>query len=144
MIAANNGHDDGESGRDSAVPMPHSNGGNMGGNAPNVALNDRRVRAEARRLTALAEAGQLAAEKLPALVNRIEQLLKDKSLSARDVAALGGLQTAIASAASKGDTVNNFNGPTQINVTFVDDWYGSKAANTSAANGTPAKGSIKP
>lgn len=31
-----------------------------------------------------------------------------------------------------------------VQVVFVDDWYGSKAANTTAANGTPAKGVIEP
>lgn len=141
MIAAANGNG-GEDDREFAVSPPATNGGQMGGIAPNVELNDLRVRDNARRLSKLIEAGAIAAEGLIALAQKIEKRIRRKCTD-RDLAALGKLQLQISQAAdAKGAATTNINinAPQQVQVIYVDDWYGSKAASIAATNGAPASG----
>jgi hypothetical protein len=145
MIAANN--DNGaEDDREIVVPSPVSTGGQMGGCAPNIELNDRRVQSEAKRLLGMVEAGAVASDDLKRLAEKIKKRTSrnDERCSNRDLAALGKLQLAIAQAAdAKAGTTININGPSQIQVVFVDDWYGSKAANLAATNAASTNGADK-
>lgn len=144
MIAANNGGSDEEkSDGESDKKPPEINGGHMGGAQPNLALNDLRCRADANRLAKLVAAGEVAAEHLKALAEKVAKRIARKCTD-RDLAALGKLQLAIATAADKqGTTINNFNGPTQLQVVYSDDWYGSKAANLAATDAASNGGAVE-
>ncbi len=97
MIAANGGHNGDEEGRESFVPAPSGNGGLYGGHAPNVAMNDLRVRDNARRVGKLVDAGLVAAEDLAATAKKIQERISG-DCSDRDLVALGTLQLKIAQA----------------------------------------------
>lgn len=63
-------------------------------------LNEGRIRSNAKLLAKLTAAGEIAADRLPALLDQIQKLVTGKKrLSARDLAAVGKLQLAIATAA---------------------------------------------
>jgi|TARA_R110000868_G_scaffold384551_1_gene652063 hypothetical protein len=147
MIAAANGNGgcDDESGRDPIVPPAECVGGQLGGRAPNIELNDRRVQLEAKRILGLVEAGAIASDDLKRLAEKIKlRTSKNEGrCSNRDLAALAKLQIAIATAGNDkaATTTNiNINAPQQVQVIYVDDWYGSKAASLAAAHGASASG----
>jgi ribosomal protein S16 len=147
MIAAANGSGgcDDESGRDPIAKPADSMGGQLGGRAPNIELNDRRVQLEAKRILGLIEAGAIASDDLKRLAEKIKARTSKNEgrCSNRDLAALAKLQIAIATAANdKAAAITNINinAPQQVQVIYVDDWYGSKAASIAATNGPPIAG----
>lgn len=145
MIAANN---DGN-GRDKkpapTTPTSVTHGGEWGGY-----FNARHYRRQARQIRSLVKAGALAADDMKAIVADAKELAAvcKEHGDVRGWVALSGLVFEIAKCgvqqAEQHQHLHLHQGDQNMQVVFVDDWYGSKAANTTAANGTPAKGAIEP
>jgi hypothetical protein len=138
MIAINNsggGDKDRPNDVQPAVNPEISNGGYIGG-LPS--LTDLRVRSNANRLTKMVEAGEIAAEALATIVKKAKKRMTE-TCTDRDFAALSKLVVAIAQAPDKqGDTHNHLHmhQGDSIQIVHVDDWYGSKAANLAAPDGS--------
>lgn len=142
MIAFSN-ESNGDGDENLALSAAENNGGHIGGRDDLPALTNLRVRSDARRLTKMVEAGEVAADKLPDLIAKATDRINSTKATARDIAALGALILAIAKAPDNQTTEHkhlHLHGEGGINVNYSDDWYGSKAANLAATDAASIAG----
>lgn len=144
MIAANNcpsdeEPDDGKRAGQNDMTRAENGGEYVGPERSEIA-GQRDVAIMAR---AIREEWPMTAEQKRCVVERLMEVVQ-KSNKARDVTraavALGMLDKAniAASGASKHNHLH-LHGPQQIEVVHVDDWYGSKAANSAAADAASSR-----